>query len=65
MVPQIAIYEEDSIKVVYVKKKNKYEMRQITTGLSSSKEAIVSSGLKRGEVIALIKPPQSMVRGSK
>ncbi|MCE5205441.1 MAG: hypothetical protein LLF80_04955 [Porphyromonadaceae bacterium] len=63
VVPQIAIYEEDSLKVVYVKKKNKYEMRQITTGLSSSKEAIVSEGLRPGEVIALIKPPSSMVRG--
>lgn len=63
VVPQIAIYEEDSMKVVYVKKNKKYEMRQIITGLSSSKESIVSDGLKRGEVIALIKPPQSMVRG--
>lgn len=63
VVPQIAIYEEDSIKVVYVKKNKKYEMRQITTGLSSSKESIVSDGLKRGEVIALIKPPHSMVKG--
>lgn len=63
-VPQIAIYEEDSLKVVYVRtKKNKYEVRQITTGLSSSKEAIVSDGLKTGEVIALIKPPPSMVHG--
>lgn len=63
VVPQIAIYEVDSLKVVYVKKKNKYEMRQITTGLSSSKEAIVSDGLRPGEVIALIQPPSSMVRG--
>jgi len=63
VVPQIAIYEEDSIKVVYVKKNKKYEMRQITTGLYSSKESIVSDGLKKGEVIALIKPPQSMVKG--
>lgn len=63
VVPQIAIYEEDSMKVVYVKKNKKYEMRQITTGLSSSKESIVSDGLKKGEVIALIKPPQSMVKG--
>ena len=62
VVPQIAIYEEDSIKVVYVKKNKKYEMRQITTGLSSSKESIVSDGLKKGEVIALIKPPHSMVK---
>lgn len=66
VVPQIAIYEEDSLKVVYVmKKKNKFEMRPIKTGLTSSKEAIVSDGLKRGEVIALIKPPSSMMREQK
>lgn len=63
VVPQIAIYDEDSLKVVYVKKNKKYEMRQVTTGLSSSKESIISDGLKQGEVIALIKPPQSMVKG--
>lgn len=63
VVPQIAIYEEDSLKVVYVKKKNKFEVRPITTGLTSSKEVIVSNGLRPGEEIALIKPPLSMVRG--
>ena len=63
VVPQIAIFDEDSMKVVYVKKNKKYEIRQIATGLSSSKESIVSHGLKPGEVIALTKPPVSMLKG--
>ncbi|MDO5523411.1 MAG: hypothetical protein Q4G48_05130 [Bacteroidia bacterium] len=63
VVPQIAIFDEDSLKVVYVRKNKKYEMRQIATGLSSHKESIVSGGLRHGEVIALIKPPPSMIRG--
>ena len=63
VIPQIAIFEEDSIRVVYVQRNKKFEMRQIATGLSSSKESIVSDGLKPGEVIALIKPPSAMVKG--
>lgn len=64
IVPQIAIYEEDSLKVVFVKKKNKFEMRPIKTGLTSSKLAIVTEGLSIGEEIAFIKPPLSMVSGN-
>jgi len=65
VVPQIAVFEVDSMKVVYVKKNRKYELRQITTGLSSQKETIVSEGLKRGEVISLIKPHASLIRGER
>lgn len=65
VVPQIAIFEIDSMKVVYVKKNRKYEMREITTGLSSQKESIVSEGLKRGEVISLIKPHPSLISGER
>lgn len=63
VIPQIAIFEEDSLRVVYVQRNKKFEMRQIATGLSSSKESIVSDGLKPGEVIALIKPPSAMIKG--
>ncbi|GAB6011418.1 efflux RND transporter periplasmic adaptor subunit [Viscerimonas tarda] len=62
IVPQVAIFEEDSIKVVYVKRAKGYEMRQILTGLSSPKEAIVTDGLNRKEVIALTKPTPSAIR---
>ncbi len=61
VIPQVAIFEEDSMKFVYVKKDNDYEMRQIQTGLSFPKEAVISAGLKRDEVISLSKPDISRV----
>jgi len=65
VIPQIAIYDVDSMKVVYVRNNNKYEMRQIATGPSSIKESIVTTGLRKGEVISLIKPPASFIRGKR
>lgn len=62
VVPQIAIFEDDSIKVVYVKKGNKFEKRQILTGISSPKEAIITNGLQKGEIISLIKPSDSSIK---
>jgi hypothetical protein len=62
VVPQIAVFEEDSIKVVYVKKGNKYDMQQIKTGISSPKDAVVISGLQGGEEISLTKPSLSSIR---
>lgn len=59
--PLVSVFDEDSIKVVYVKNKKGFEMRQITTGFSSSKELIVTSGLRENDVIALIKPTQSLI----
>jgi multidrug efflux pump subunit AcrA (membrane-fusion protein) len=56
VIPQVAIFEEDSMKVVYVKRDNGFEMRQIIAGLSSPKEAIITAGLRRNETIALTKP---------
>jgi len=56
VVPQVAVFDEDSLKVVYVKNKNGFEMRQVQTGLSSSKEVIITSGLKENEAVALTKP---------
>ena len=61
-VPQIAIFEEDSMKVVFVQKKRGYERRQVLTGLSSPKESVITSGLTDGEIIALTKPKSSLVR---
>ena len=62
VVPQIAIFEEDSMKVVYVKKKRGFERRQVQTGLSSPKEAIVAAGLQGKEIISLAKPQASSVK---
>ncbi len=61
-VPQIAIFEEDSIKVVFVRRKRGYERRQILTGLSSPRESVITAGLTDGEVISLTKPKPSLVK---
>ena len=65
VVPLIAISEVDSMKVVHVKNRGKYEMRQIKTGLSSQKESVITEGLRRGEIISLITPHPSQIRSSK
>ena len=61
VVPQIAAFDQDGIKVVYVKHDDSYEMRQIAIGLSSPKIAIITAGLKVGEQIAFSKPTSDLV----
>ena len=65
IVPQIAVFEQDSMKVVFVQQKNGFELRQIKTGIYSTKEIIVSEGLKANERIALTKPPLNMIKWHK
>lgn len=65
VIPQVAIFEEDSMKVVYVKTKNGFEERQIETGISSPKEAVITKGLKKNERIALSKPQAAIITQKK
>ena len=62
-VPQIAIFDEDSIKVVFVQRKRGFEKRQVLTGTSSIKESVVTAGLAEGDVVTLSKPKLSSVKG--
>ena len=61
-VPQIAIFDEDSIKVAFVQLKRGYEKRQVLTGISSSKETVIAAGLQEGDMITLSKPKPSLVK---
>lgn len=61
VVPQIAIYEEDSTKVVYVKNRQKFEVRPVVTAEVSSKEAVVTQGVHAGESVALRRPAESYI----
>ena len=61
VIPQIAIFEQDSLKVVYVDSQKGYEMRQVELGESSPKETIVTKGLNYGEQIALRQPLGSSI----
>ena len=64
-IPQIAIFDEDSMKMVFVQKQKRFEKRQVLTDLSSPKEAIISAGLTEGEIIALSKPNPKWVKSEK
>ncbi len=64
-IPQIAIFDQDSMKVVFVEKRKGYEMRQIQLGESSPKEAVVASGLFLDDKVALSRPKESQVRSRK
>ncbi len=61
VIPQLAIFDEDSSKVVYVKSKSGYEKRKVTTGASSPSRTVITSGLNGKEQISLIKPEANKV----
>jgi len=61
-VPQIAIFDEDSMKVVYVQTNKRYERRQVLTDISSLKESVITAGIEEGDVITLSKPKLSLVK---
>jgi HlyD family secretion protein len=61
VVPQLAIFDIDSLKVVYIRDKKGYEERQVVTGLSSPKEAVITAGLRAGEIVSLIKPAERLI----
>lgn len=57
VVPMVCIHQVDSQKkVVYVKKRFSFKEREVTLGLTSQKEAIVTEGLSEGDIISLLKP---------
>lgn len=65
IIPQIALFEQDSMKVVYVVNNKGFEMRQVLIGESSPKDAVVSNGLFVDEKIALSLPKHSQIKSRK
>lgn len=64
VVPQIAVFNSDSTKVVYVRKGKNYEKREVLQGISSPKITVIRAGLQPGEVISLSKPPANRIKTS-
>jgi hypothetical protein len=60
-VPTMAIFERDSSKVVYVKRKDNFIPVMVQTGISGNSYTIISAGLKGDEVIAISEPPNSLI----
>jgi len=60
-VPTLAIFERDSTKVVFVRKKKNFFPVKVQTGFSGDSYTIISSGLNGDEIIALSEPPNSLI----
>jgi biotin carboxyl carrier protein len=61
VVPSVAVFTRDSLKIVYVAQDHKFMPVQIESGLSNSSESIISKGLKGNESIALVEPPYFLI----
>jgi HlyD family secretion protein len=62
VIPVIALFDEDSTKVVYVADNEKFIKKNVTIADYNNEEAVVTSGLKYHEILALRKPPDSMIK---
>jgi len=62
IVPTLAIFENDSLKIVYVSEDNIFIPVTIETGEANSSHTIVSKGLKGDETIALSEPPHNLIK---
>lgn len=65
VVPTMAIFEKDSIKVVYVAEEGKFKSVPVETGLSNSSQTIITRGLAGTETIALVEPPLNYIKKPK
>jgi multidrug efflux pump subunit AcrA (membrane-fusion protein) len=65
VVPQLAIFEDDSIKVVYVSDHRKFEKREVLLGENTPKEAVIIAGLKGNEILSLIPPSDSRISATR
>jgi multidrug efflux pump subunit AcrA (membrane-fusion protein) len=61
VVPTLAIFEQDSTKIIYVAREGKFVIVPVETGLSNSSETIISKGLTSVETIALVEPPHQLI----
>lgn len=61
VVPTLAIFERDSLKIVYVAEKDKFIPVPVEVGHSNSSVSIISKGLSGNEIIALVEPSHKKI----
>jgi HlyD family secretion protein len=55
-IPLTSLFENDTVKFVYLKKNKKYRKHEVEVGQQSSTHIIVTHGLKENDIISLIAP---------
>jgi len=61
VVPQLAIFDEDSSKFVFVKARKEFEKKEVLLGENSPKMAIVIAGLQGNEQVSFVRPEASKI----
>jgi len=61
VVPLISLFDEDSAKVVYVAGNGRFFRKTVKVSDQNNLEAVIVSGLEGHEVLALSKPPESLI----
>jgi multidrug efflux pump subunit AcrA (membrane-fusion protein) len=61
VVPTVSIFEEDSLKLVYVEEGRKFRRQPVKIALGDNKFSVIQSGLGGGEKIATSRPPESSI----
>ena len=61
VVPVVSLFDEDSLKVVYITDKQMFNRRVVAVADYNNKEAIIKEGLRGNETLALMKPPESLI----
>jgi HlyD family secretion protein len=62
VIPVISLFEEDSIKVVYIADNEMFIKKNVTIADYNNEEAVITSGLKYHDILALRKPPESLIK---
>lgn len=62
-VPRQAVGEQDGKKIVYVRRKGRFEPVEVTLGPSSMGRVVVETGIASGDEVALIDPTRPDPRG--
>ena len=53
-----AVFNDDMKNIVYVQTLTGWERREVTTGINDLQHVEIRSGLEKGEVVALSRPPE-------
>jgi HlyD family secretion protein len=61
VVPLVSIFEKDSLKIVYVQHKGKFQQRTVTVGYSGENFAVISDGIRENDILCLLRPPDTFI----
>lgn len=64
-VPIVAVFDQDSCKVVYVKQGNGYVQQEVTTGWQSSKNVVITGGIEPGMHLSMIRPKDHQIKAKR